>query len=273
MGKNKKWCNVCEDRHIPPTGKKCTMAKNMQKNVSDVSGQISSTNPDSSSVDSDSSSDHVVRTKKSTVSAKKAPGGGQNSNVSGAMPPGLHSQAGGEQPTEDDSLAGDVQVLILRELRKVSKRLDVVEERMEDQGAAAAGSSRRKNCKLSKNTAHDIGTTVKKNKKVTVVSSSESSDEEFQIPDLKAIRSSRPIQKKIDKKLANLQKSKHDQGNKTPKIKSKRGGVTEVLVTTKVSWPQDHVLGGPSKQRLSYDQLNLTQFVQGFAKNILQESD
>ena len=31
--------------------------------------------------------------------------------------------------------------------------------------------------------------------------------------------------------------------------------------------------GGVSRQRISYDQLSLTQFVQGFSKNILDESD
>ena len=78
---------------------------------------------------------------------------------------------------------------------------------------------------------------------------------------------------KIDKKLASLEKSRRDQGNDSVKIKSKRDGATDVLVNKRMAWPQDHILGGPTKQRLSYDKLNLTQFVQGFAKNILEEPD
>ena len=45
-------------------GKKCIRC---------VAGHMSRSNPDSSSVDSDSSSEHVVSTKKSTVSGRKAP--------------------------------------------------------------------------------------------------------------------------------------------------------------------------------------------------------
>ena len=32
-------------------------------------------------------------------------------------------------------------------------------------------------------------------------------------------------------------------------------------------------MDGPSRQRTTYDQLSLTQFVQGFVKNIFEESD
>ena len=40
-----------------------------------------------------------------------------------------------------------------------------------------------------------------------------------------------------------------------------------------MAWPHDNVLGGATKQRISYDQLSLTQFIQGFTRNILDESD
>ena len=36
-------------------------------------------------------------------------------------------------------------------------------------------------------------------------------------------------------------------------------------------WPQDTILGGNTKQRVTYDQLTITQFVQGFARNMLDE--
>ena len=41
----------------------------------------------------------------------------------------------------------------------------------------------------------------------------------------------------------------------------------------KVAWPHDSVLGGVTRQRMTYDQLSLTQFIQGFTRNILDESD
>ena len=40
-----------------------------------------------------------------------------------------------------------------------------------------------------------------------------------------------------------------------------------------MAWPHDNVLGGVTRQRLTYDQLSLTQFIQGFTRNILDESD
>ena len=39
----------------------------------------------------------------------------------------------------------------------------------------------------------------------------------------------------------------------------------------KVSLPHEPILGGTHRQRVSYDQLSLPQWVQGFCKNILEE--
>ena len=51
----------------------------------------------------------------------------------------------------------------------------------------------------------------------------------------------------------------------------KGGGNVEVSVKRKVSWPHESILGGVSRQRITYDQLSLTQWVQGFCKNILEQ--
>ena len=56
-------------------------------------------------------------------------------------------------------------------------------------------------------------------------------------------------------------------------MKSKRGGGVDVLVSKKVAWPHDNVLGGVTRQQVTYDQLSLTQFIQGFTRNILDERD
>ena len=53
----------------------------------------------------------------------------------------------------------------------------------------------------------------------------------------------------------------------------KGGGAVEVVVKNKISWPHEMILGGPSRQRLTCDQMSLTQSVQGFTKNILEEKD
>ena len=40
-----------------------------------------------------------------------------------------------------------------------------------------------------------------------------------------------------------------------------------------MAWPHDNVLGGVTRQRVTYDHLSLTQFIQGFTRNVLDESD
>ena len=56
-------------------------------------------------------------------------------------------------------------------------------------------------------------------------------------------------------------------------MKSKSGGPVEVTVNKKVAWPHEHILGGLNHQCVTYDQLSLTQFIQGFVKNIIDEQD
>ena len=53
---------------------------------------------------------------------------------------------------------------------------------------------------------------------------------------------------------------------------AQKGGPVEV-VNKRVTWPHEHILGGLSCQRVTYDQLSLTQFIQGFVKNIIDEQD
>ena len=54
-------------------------------------------------------------------------------------------------------------------------------------------------------------------------------------------------------------------------INQKGGGDKNVSVKNKVLWPHEAILGGVNRQRVTYDQLSLTQWVQGFCKNILDE--
>ena len=42
-------------------------------------------------------------------------------------------------------------------------------------------------------------------------------------------------------------------------------------VKNKVLWPHEAILGGANRQRVTYDQLSLTQWVQRFCKNTLEE--
>ena len=74
---------------------------------------------------------------------------------------------------------------------------------------------------------------------------SDVSSDDSDFPTLSDIRSSKAVQKKIDRSTANLDSSHIPQGNdQTQKLKSKRGGgPVEVLVNKKVALPHEHKLG------------------------------
>ena len=155
----------------------------------------------------------------------------------------------------------------MRELKKMSSRLNAVEKQVAS-GTASYDSSH--NTGRSKKTK--ISSVVRQSKCKARAESTDSSlsensnsDGELKLPKLSYIRSSRQIQRQIDQSLAKLGKNP-DRGNDPQKLKSKRGGPVEVTVHQKVSWPHEHVLGGQTRQRLTYDQINMSQFVQGFTK-------
>ena len=84
-------------------------------------------------------------------------------------------------------------------------------------------------------------------------------DEE--IPCLSVLKSSKAVQKRVNERQAEIESLSKLEGNDQSKIKSKRGGGMDVVVAKKVAWPQDSILSGPTKQRVTYDQLSLVQFV------------
>ena len=116
-----------------------------------------------------------------------------------------------------------------------------------------------------------------KSKRRVLYSTRDSSDDEFDLPTLSKMRASGAVQHKIDDKNSSLTRNQHSQGNDQGlKIKSQRGGgggAADVLVSHNLSWPHEHILRGrATKQRISYDQLSLTQIIQGFVKNVLEEN-
>ena len=58
------------------------------------------------------------------------------------------------------------------------------------------------------------------------------------------------------------------------KVKSLRGvGAVEVLVPNHVKWSHEYILSGNSKERISYDQLSVTQWVAGFGRIMKEEKN
>ena len=166
-----------------------------------------------------------------------------------------------------ESLNGQqLQLQILNQLERVNKRLDTVEDKVAEATSGASTKS-----KLSRDF---VTSSVKKCKKCKkyVESLTESSSDDSDTASLETLRSHK-LQRQVDKRIRALERSSQSSGNeKIKKMKSKRGGNIDVVVKEKVSWPHEHILGGIQRQRISYDQLNLTQWIQGFCRNILEEN-
>ena len=95
--------------------------------------------------------------------------------------------------------------------------------------------------------------------------------ETLNLPTLENLKKNASIQKLVEdriKKLQQISKTGTD-----PKLKSQRGGQVEVLVKNRVKWPHEYVLAGNNKERVTYDQLSMGQWVAGFCRTMRDESD
>ena len=88
---------------------------------------------------------------------------------------------------------------------------------------------------------------------------------------LEYMRQDAVLQAKVDERLQAL--TELAKTGILSKLKSQRGGKVEVLITNRVKWPHKFVLSGADKERVTYDQLNVTQWVAGFGRTIREESD
>ena len=91
-----------------------------------------------------------------------------------------------------------------------------------------------------------------------------------QLPQLHTIRQDLLIQAQVEKRLKELAEAEK---SGTQKQKSLRGGPVEVLVPNKVKWPHEYVLSGSHKERVSYDQLSIVQWVTSFCRIMRDEQD
>ena len=88
------------------------------------------------------------------------------------------------------------------------------------------------------------------------------------IPSLSVLQSNSRIQDQVDQRLRQLTEL-----NEAGKLKSQRGGNETVFVKKQVMWPQNFVLGGQNKSRISYDNLSMCQWVAGFAMIMREEQN
>ena len=179
--------------------------------------QLMSSTSDSDVPDSRVGAFHVNMSAKKTKKQKDC-------SVKKAVPSGhpRPSDQGAETSSEEEHSSGGFQPLILQQLQRVNSRLDAVEDRLVDHSHGRTGN--KDSTKLStpqclvkssqKSKKH------KKSKVKHVVSESSSNDKS--LPSLSVLRSSRDIQKAVDKRLAEIESCSQVEG-KDNKLKSNVG--------------------------------------------------
>ena len=215
-GKNKNNCSACGQKHYPPTGKNC---KNAQK------GDEATTSAAlASSVDERYSFPECTMSSKKGVKGSKNAVAREDSHVKRAQYSSVESNSDHEEALEK-RVSSDVQGQILKELKRMSSRLNTVEEQVVT-GTSTYDSNhdarRSRRSKISSVVRHSKCNARTENTDSSL-SENSNSDDELKLPKLSYIRSSKQIQKQIDQSLAKLGK-KADGGNDSQKLKSKRGG-------------------------------------------------
>ena len=149
---------------------------------------------------------------------------------------------------EEENETMDTNTQILHELKNLNARMTTMEQKVHslDEQSSPARSSR---STASKDPA-------------------DKQDEELILPTISSLHSSRRIQDEVDDRIKELQMLSHK-----GKCKSQRGGSETVFVKKEIPWPQNYILGGSSKNRVSYDNLSISQWVSGFASIIRDEKD
>ena len=133
-----------------------------------------------------------------------------------------------DQDSDNNSDQMDINRQILDELKQLSGRIAKVEERVDNNDKVQISSP--KSVASSAMTASQ-------------------SDGDLTFPSLKGFRQSRQLQTQVDQRLQELQAI-----NLQGKFKSQRGGVNEtVWCKWEVPWPQNSILSGSNKARMSYD--------------------
>ena len=142
---------------------------------------------------------------------------------------------------------------ILSQLDAIGKRFSVIES------SASGATSKVKNSVCGSTTASS-----------SLPSSSHEGNMNVKIPDLHTIKNDKLIQEQVEECIRQLTSS--DKKGTDPRIKSQRGGSVDIYVKGKVKWPHEYVLAGSTKDRVTYNQLNITQFMAGFCRIMREES-
>ena len=149
---------------------------------------------------------------------------------------------------------GDTNALILKELKNLSSRMTQMEDKVQSLDVSRSPSV----SNSSRSPASSIASRRHQ----------EDQDQDLILPSLHSLRTSKDIQDQVDARIRDLLTAP-EKG----KLKSQRGGSETVFVKREVPLPQNFILGGSTRARVSYDSLSMGQWVSGFATIIKDEKD
>ena len=145
--------------------------------------------------------------------------------------------------------SNDLNLQILAELKSLGGRMTAMEQKMLESDSAE----------------------VSQKSPATAVSPAVASPvqmDQLVVPSVAALQGASHIQAEVDRCIKHLTDL-----NESGKLKSQRGGSDTIFVKRQVPWPQNFVLGGNNKSRISYDNLSWCQWVSGFAMIAREESN
>ena len=146
----------------------------------------------------------------------------------------------------------DLNVQILAELKSLGGRMTAMEQKMSDTSPAEVNQRSQASHAAS----------------AAAVNPSPAQLEEVVVPSVATLQGTSHIQAEVNRRLKHLAEL-----NEAGKLKSQRGGTDTVWVKKQVPWPQNFVLGGNNKSRMSYDNLSWCQWVSGFAMIAREENN
>ena len=165
----------------------------------------------------------------------------------------------------DQASTSDTQALfnkqILDQLTKLGDRLDVLEKNgsKKSMDRAKIKSTTGKSKRREQSPTPHITVSVASDKKYDT------------LPQLDALRQDAQVQQQVQERLLEL--NEIATSGMPLKLKSQRGGGVDVFVRRRVRWPQEFVLSGIQKERISYDQLTISQWMAGFCRSMREEKN
>ena len=164
---------------------------------------------------------------------------------------------------------------ILEQLTSIGKRLDVLEKsnckKSVDKSKIKSDKGKVVEHKVPISTHRQSADTVNSQGVSTAQAVNGTQINAHTLPSLSSIRQNTNIQQQVDQRIHEL--SLLAKTGTDSKIKSQRGGPVEVYIKNKVKWPHEYVLAGVHKERISYDQLTMGQWMAGFCRTMRDESD